>query len=88
MSPLTATFDAITPLAAPEAKPKDRSQLEQEWIEGYRSGELSFYEVQQRLGFDNRWDTEEWLGNRGVCMNYSMEDLESDRLTLARLLGG
>ena len=50
-------------------------------IEGYRSGKLSFAEVGTLLGFDNRWDTEEWLGYRGLNWNYSFQDLERDRRT-------
>jgi predicted HTH domain antitoxin len=76
-------------LASPSFVPvvSDRSAIEQAAIADYENGSLSFFEVQQLLGFDNRWDTEEWLGSRGVCMNYSMEDLEQDRQTLARIFG-
>ncbi len=64
-----------------------RAALEALSIEGYRTGKLSRHDVQTLLGFQNRWETEEWLGSHGVCMNYSMEDLEADRATLNRVLG-
>lgn len=54
--------------------------------DGYRAGKFTRYEVQQLLGFDNRWDTERWLGKHGVVMNYSATDLEADRKTLDRAL--
>jgi hypothetical protein len=49
--------------------------------EGYRSGKLSQYQVQQLLGFDNRWDTEAWLAKHNLIM-YTLEDLEEDRRTI------
>jgi hypothetical protein len=82
-----STHDLL-PLPLPNvetALPTDRAALEKSVIDGYESGTLSLFEVQQKLGFDNRWVTENWLGDHGVCRNYSMEDLEEDRRTLARL---
>lgn len=56
-------------------------------IEGYRTDKLSLYQVRVLLGHESRWETEAWLGSRGVHMNYTLEDLEEDRRTLDRLLG-
>ena len=56
-------------------------------LEGYVSRKLSRFQVQQLLGFDNRWDTEDWLGRHGARWQYSIEDLEEDRRTLDRLFG-
>lgn len=56
-------------------------------VEGYRSGKLSRYDVQIIRGFDNRWDTEEWLGAHGLHSDYSLQDLDADRQTLDRILG-
>ncbi len=64
-----------------------RAALEALAIEGYRMGKLTTYQVQTLLGFENRWETQEWLGRRGVNINYNVEDLESDRITLDRVLG-
>ena len=50
-------------------------------------GALSRYQVQELLGFTNRWDTEDWLGRHQATVQYSLEDLEADRKTLDRLLG-
>lgn len=63
-----------------------RAALEALVIEGYRSGKLGIGQVREVLGLDSRWDAEAWLGGRGVDWNYSLEDLEEDRATLAKLL--
>jgi hypothetical protein len=64
-----------------------RAALEALAIEGYRTGKLSRYDVQRLLGFDDRWQTEEWLGAHGAHLNYSLDDLNADRAELARALG-
>jgi hypothetical protein len=65
----------------------ERAALEGMVLEAYRSGKISRREVQQLLGFDNRWDTEEWLGARGANQQYTLEDLEADRKALDKTLG-
>jgi hypothetical protein len=65
----------------------NRTALEALAIEGYRAGKLSRFDVQLILGLESRWETEEWLGDRGVHLNYSLADLESDRDTLESVLG-
>lgn len=64
-----------------------RAALEAMSIEGYRSGKLSRFQVQQILGFGDRWETEEWLGSHQVSVNYTVADLNADRDTLNKLLG-
>ncbi len=63
-----------------------RSTVERLALSGFLDGTLSRYQVQRLLGFDNRWDTEEWLGSRGGHVQYSAADLELDRANLDRLL--
>lgn len=65
----------------------DRAALEALAIEGYRTGKLSRFEVQTLLGLQSRWDTEEWLGSRGVNLNYSLSDLEVDRAAIKGRFG-
>jgi predicted HTH domain antitoxin len=65
----------------------ERTALEAIAVEAYRGGKLTTYEVQLLLGFEDRWETETWLGGRGVFRNYGPEDLEADRETLQRVLG-
>ncbi len=66
-------------------KDLSRAALEGIAAEGYRSGKLSRFQVQNLLGFEDRWETEAWLGSRNIYMHYTLEDLEDDRKTLANL---
>jgi predicted HTH domain antitoxin len=54
-------------------------------IEGYRVGRISHRQVGEMLGLDY-WQTETFLNNRGVPLNYSTTDLEADNATLAKIL--
>ena len=65
----------------------DRAALEALVIEAYRTTKLGISQVRRLLGFESRWEAEEWLGGRGVNWNYSLDDLEADRRTLDRILG-
>lgn len=65
----------------------DRAALEALVVEGYRSGKLSAAEVGRLLGLGDRWTVNQWLADRRVPLNYTLEDLEADRRTLDRLLG-
>jgi hypothetical protein len=65
----------------------DRAALEALAIEGYRTGKFGRAGVRRLLGLKDRWETDKWLADRGVCVNYSIEDLKADRETLDRLLG-
>lgn len=56
-------------------------------IEGYRTARLSLGQVRQLLGLQTRIEAEQWLGKRGVCWNYGIEDLEEDRKTIHDLFG-
>jgi predicted HTH domain antitoxin len=55
-------------------------------IEGYRTGKLSIGQVARTLGFETRFQAEEWLGRHGVPWNYSPEELQADRQVLRTLL--
>jgi hypothetical protein len=68
-------------------KDLSRAAIEQLALEGYRTEKFNLYQIQKLLGFDNRWETEEWLGQRGATLQYCLSDLESDRETLNRILG-
>ena len=62
-----------------------RHVLEDAAIEGYRAGRLSQRQVGTMLGLDY-WQTEGFLQERGVPLNYSTADLEPDTLTLDKIL--
>lgn len=59
--------------------------LEDAAIEGYRAGRLSQRQVGHLLGLDY-WQTESFLQQRGVLLNYSFSDLDTDRATLDKIL--
>jgi predicted HTH domain antitoxin len=54
-------------------------------VECYRRGDISLGKVAELLGFATRFEAEEWLAARGVCLNYGLTELEADRATLERL---
>ena len=64
-----------------------RHVLEDAAIEGYRDGRLSHRQVGDLLVFDY-WQTEAFLKQRGVPLNYSPADLDADRATLDKILAG
>jgi predicted HTH domain antitoxin len=56
-----------------------RELLEDAAAEGYRSGKLSHFQVRTILGFSAWTETEQFLRNRGIPLNYGEADLEQDR---------
>jgi hypothetical protein len=61
-----------------------RAALEALVIEGYRMAHLSAGEVANVLGFATSIEARDWLGHRGIELNYSLADLEADRASLAK----
>jgi predicted HTH domain antitoxin len=54
-------------------------------IEGYRAGRLSHRQVGEMPGLDY-WQTETFLKERGVPVNYAAADLDADNATLDKIL--
>ena len=65
---------------------RSRRVLENTAIEEYRIGRLSQRQVGEVLGLDY-WQTETFLTERKVALNYHLEDLAVDRATLDAVLG-
>ncbi len=63
-----------------------RRLLENAAIEGYRTGQLSHRQVGAMLRLDY-WETESFLKEQRVPLNYTLADLEADRATLEKILG-
>jgi predicted HTH domain antitoxin len=61
-----------------------RHVVEDAVIERYRAGRLSHRQVGEALGLDY-WQTESFLKERGVPLNYSAADLEADEAALHRI---
>ena len=64
-----------------------RHVMEDAAIEGYRAGRLTQRQVGAMLGLDY-WQTETFLNERGVPLNYSAADLAADHATLERIISG
>jgi predicted HTH domain antitoxin len=62
-----------------------RHVVEDAAIEGYRAGRISHRQVGEFLGLDY-WQTEIFLKERGVPVNYSSADLDADNETLDKIL--
>jgi predicted HTH domain antitoxin len=62
-----------------------RHVMEDAAIEGYRTGRLSHRQVGAMLALDY-WQTEAFLKERGVPLNYCAADLEADKATLDKIL--
>ena len=62
-----------------------RHVMEDAAIQGYRAGRLSHRQAGEMLGLDY-WQTETFLKQRGVPLNYSATDLEANALMLKEVL--
>jgi predicted HTH domain antitoxin len=65
---------------------RSRRLLENVAIDEYRAGRLSHRQVGEMLRLDY-WQTEQFLRERQVPLNYTLADLEADRATLDAVLG-
>ena len=63
-----------------------RQVLEYAAVESYRTGHLSHRQVGQLLGLDY-WQTENFLQEHHVPLNYSDSDVEADCAALDKILG-
>ena len=62
-----------------------RHVMEDAAVEGYRAGRLTQRQVGAMLGLDY-WQTETFLSQRAVPLNYSAADLAADHATLEKIL--
>jgi hypothetical protein len=62
-----------------------RHVMEDAAIEGYRAGRLTQRQVGAMLGLDY-WQTETFLSERSVPLNYSATDLAAGNATLEKIL--
>jgi Uncharacterised protein family (UPF0175) len=64
-----------------------RKILEFVAIQGYLSEELTAYDVQKMLGFENRFEVDAFFKSHGVRRDYTLEDLERERTTASLIFG-
>jgi hypothetical protein len=62
-----------------------RTALEAIALEGYRSDRLTGAQVMRMLGLQTRMELDAFLKAHDVSLDYTLEDLERDRETLARV---
>lgn len=55
-----------------------RKVLEQVAIEGYKSGELTAYQIQLMLGFDTPMEVDGFLKEHKIYLNYSEQEILED----------
>jgi predicted HTH domain antitoxin len=55
-------------------------------IDAYRQGQISVGRLAETLGM-GVIETQQWLANQNVPLNYSVEDFAADCRTVARLTG-
>lgn len=53
--------------------------------QAYRDGQLTHAEVQRMLGFESRWETDEFLKKAGAYLDYTEADLENDLASLRQI---
>jgi predicted HTH domain antitoxin len=51
-------------------------------IHGYRTGRVGLSLVAKALGLATTFEAHRWLADRGVPLNYDLEELDADRETL------
>jgi predicted HTH domain antitoxin len=83
---LTVPDDIVERLQVP-SEDLPRHALESLAAEFYRAKLLTAAEVQRMLGFETRWQTDEFLKQREAYLRYSVEDLDKDIETFRRLSG-
>jgi predicted HTH domain antitoxin len=84
MTTLNLTPDVSETLQRAFGPDLDRAAVEALAIEGYRTEKLTAGEVARILGLETSIAAQTWLSQRGVELNYSVEDLHADRAALAR----
>jgi hypothetical protein len=81
---MTETVFNISPQSEMELRDALGSDLKQTALDilvliGYRNGKLNFTQVRRILGFDDRFQTENWLSEQSAAWNIHIEDLRTDR---------
>lgn len=77
--------DEIVPRLNADRAGLERRALEALALEEYRSGRISDAQLSTMLGFSTVNETDGFLKEHGVPLDYTMDDLERDRETLGRL---
>jgi predicted HTH domain antitoxin len=77
--------DTLAQTFGATAEARSRRLTEDAAIEEYRAGLLSQRQVGEMLALDY-WQTERFLAERNIPINYSLTDLQADQATLDAVL--
>jgi predicted HTH domain antitoxin len=77
--------DELKDALAPSGGDLSRAALEALATEAYRERKISHSQLRRLLGFETRMEVDGFLKERGVELEYTVEDLERDRETLRKL---
>lgn len=79
--------DAVVATLPSENGDLARDLLESYALEGYKSGKLTAYQVQELLGLETRMEVDAFLKAHSVAPEITLEDLEEGRKSLDALFG-
>ena len=77
--------DAQAKLLSESFPDLSRAAIEALALEGYRSGRLGNGQLRRLLGFSTPMEVHTFLQEHGIFLNYSLADLEQDRMTSDKL---
>jgi hypothetical protein len=88
---MQVTVDIPDNLAAqviPAGQDPARALLEDALVQAYRENRVSGRELMEALGIATRYELDGFLKARQVWIEYSLEELQSDREVMERVLAG
>lgn len=77
--------DELSEALAGPGQDLPRAALEALAVEAYRERKISHSQLRRLLGFQTRMEVDAFLKERGVELEYTLEDLERDRETHRQL---
>jgi hypothetical protein len=83
---LTIPDEIVPDLQNGDPMPLSRRALELLALDGYKSGELTEYQLQQMLGLADRFEVHGFLKGHGVYLDYTAKELERKSAAFSALL--
>lgn len=79
--------DRVVATLPSENRDLARDLLESYALEGYKSGKITAYQVQELLSLETRMEVDAFLKAHAVSLEITIEDLEEGRKSLDALFG-
>jgi Uncharacterised protein family (UPF0175) len=70
--------DLLAGILSADGKDLSRAALEAMALEGYRTEQLTEFDLKELLGFATRMEVHGFLKDHGACIHYTLEDLDHD----------